>query len=216
MGRRSVHHTGSERRVRSRAASIGNLVSTFSFPSDPTGACSSVFLIVAASIVHCSFTTCGQRLFNAVVEQNVVYDIDICQLGGGEVNKAVNKISSAAVYDGLLTIELQSIIENPTIAAIEVNRVGETTPVNAPVSSPPTPFSTILINCGGSSYTDTRGRSWASDRYFKGGASYYNSANEISGTADDVIYLGERWGTFSYSIPLPKGDYDLILHFAEI
>jgi Malectin domain len=175
-----------------------------------------VFLIFTPPVMLCSFTTCGQRLFSAIVENNVVSDIDICQLGGGEVNRAVHKISQAVVYDGLLTIQLQPIIENPTIAAIEVNRVGEATPASAPVPSPPTPFATILINCGGLAYNDTRGRSWASDRYYKGGASYYNSAREIVGTADDVIYLGERWGAFSYNIPLPKGEYDLILHFAEI
>jgi Malectin domain/IPT/TIG domain len=163
-----------------------------------------VCLIVAASIVLCSFTTCGQRLFNAVVEQNVVNDIDICQLGGGEVNKAVNKISSAAVDDGLLTIELQPIIENPTIAAIEVNRVGEATAASATSAAPPTPFPTILLNCGGLSYNDTQGRLWKGDMFFQGGASYYNSAHEISGTVDDAIYQGERWGTFSYSIPIPK------------
>ena len=39
----------------------------------------------------------------------------------------------------------------------------------------------------------------------------------IAGTVDDVLYQSERWCTScSYSIPVPNGSYEVVLHFAEI
>ena len=38
----------------------------------------------------------------------------------------------------------------------------------------------------------------------------------ISGTDKPDLYQSERWGQFSYAIPVPNGAYTLRLHFAEI
>jgi hypothetical protein len=54
---------------------------------------------------------------------------------------------------------------------------------------------------------------WSPDTYFKGGQL---AASEKSATADDPeFYETERWGHFSYAIPVAPGGYDLILHFIE-
>jgi hypothetical protein len=54
---------------------------------------------------------------------------------------------------------------------------------------------------------------WRPDDYFEGGqlASY---ALEVSGTDDPELYETERWGNFSYAIPVTLGRYGLVLHFA--
>lgn len=54
---------------------------------------------------------------------------------------------------------------------------------------------------------------WSPDNYFEGGqlASY---AQEVSGTDDPELYETERWGNFSYAIPVTPGRYSLVLHFA--
>jgi hypothetical protein len=54
---------------------------------------------------------------------------------------------------------------------------------------------------------------WSPDNYFEGGqlASY---AQEVSGTDDPELYETERWGNFSYAIPVTPGKYSLVLHFA--
>lgn len=54
---------------------------------------------------------------------------------------------------------------------------------------------------------------WSPDNYFEGGqlASY---APEVTGTDDPELYETERWGNFSYSIPVTPGRYLLVLHFA--
>jgi hypothetical protein len=54
---------------------------------------------------------------------------------------------------------------------------------------------------------------WSPDNYFEGGqlASY---AQEVTGTDDPELYETERWGNFSYAIPVTPGRYAVVLHFA--
>jgi Malectin domain len=52
---------------------------------------------------------------------------------------------------------------------------------------------------------DAQGRQWGADRFFSGGMTYVNVAAPIDNTFDDIIYQGERYGLFSYSIPVPLG-----------
>ena len=42
------------------------------------------------------------------------------------------------------------------------------------------------------------------------------TSSPIDGTTDDVLYQSERWGEFSYNLPLANGDYTVVLKFAEI
>ena len=54
---------------------------------------------------------------------------------------------------------------------------------------------------------------WSPDNYFEGGqlASY---ALEVTGSDDPELYETERWGNFSYAIPVIPGKYSIVLHFA--
>ncbi len=54
---------------------------------------------------------------------------------------------------------------------------------------------------------------WSPDNYFEGGqmASY---TSPVSGTDDPELYETERWGNFSYAIPVSPGRYTVLLHFA--
>jgi hypothetical protein len=54
---------------------------------------------------------------------------------------------------------------------------------------------------------------WSPDNYFEGGelAAY---TTPVSGTDDPELYETERWGNFSYSIPVSPGKYFVTLHFA--
>ncbi len=61
---------------------------------------------------------------------------------------------------------------------------------------------------------DSSGRLWGSDRYFLGGRITRRSA-PVSETLDSKLYSSERWGHFSYSIPVAPGRYRLTLRFAE-
>ena len=54
---------------------------------------------------------------------------------------------------------------------------------------------------------------WSPDNYFEGGelASY---PTPVNGTDDPELYETERWGNFTYAIPVPPGKYTLTLLFA--
>jgi len=55
---------------------------------------------------------------------------------------------------------------------------------------------------------------WSSDVYFKGGQ-LAASEEPATGTDDPELYETERWGHFSYSIPVIPGRYTVVLHFIE-
>jgi hypothetical protein len=82
------------------------------------------------------------------------------------------------------------------------------TVTSAPVAN------SILINSGGSS-TTLSGRTWAADKNFSGGTKYSYGTIAIAGTTDDVLYRTERFGNFSYAVPVTNGNYTVKLHFAE-
>jgi hypothetical protein len=54
---------------------------------------------------------------------------------------------------------------------------------------------------------------WSPDNYFEGGqlAAY---TTPVSGTDDPELYETERWGNFSYAIPVSPGKYSVTLYFA--
>jgi hypothetical protein len=79
---------------------------------------------------------------------------------------------------------------------------------------PSSPNQVLALNSGGGAYTDSRGVRFEADRHFVGGASGKSTAT-IRGTADGALYRDERYGNFSYVIPLAAGSYDLTLKFVE-
>ncbi len=54
---------------------------------------------------------------------------------------------------------------------------------------------------------------WSPDSYFEGGqlAAY---TTPVSGTDDPELYETERWGNFTYAIPVSPGKYSVTLYFA--
>ena len=76
-------------------------------------------------------------------------------------------------------------------------------------------FPSKKLNSGGAAYTSARG-TFDADARFSGGAAVTYPARDIVGTSDDALYLAQREGTsFTYSIPIPNGQYSVRLHFAE-
>ena len=62
--------------------------------------------------------------------------------------------------------------------------------------------------------TDSDGHFWAADEYFCGGT-LVSRRHVILNRPDKALYQGERYGNFSYHIPLAPGKYTLTLHHAE-
>jgi len=81
------------------------------------------------------------------------------------------------------------------------------------VPSPPGRIHPIRIVAQTSPVTDSDGRLWAADEYFIGGNAVCRKS--VVGNSQDALYQGERFGNFSYRIPVAQGKYRLTLHFAE-
>jgi hypothetical protein len=63
-------------------------------------------------------------------------------------------------------------------------------------------------------YYSNDSRWWSPDSYFKGGQ--LSTSHEAAlGTDDPEFYETERWGHFSYAIPVAPGKYTVTLHFIE-
>jgi Malectin domain len=63
-------------------------------------------------------------------------------------------------------------------------------------------------------YYSDDSRWWSPDAYFKGGQ-LRASQEPALGTDDPEFYETERWGHFSYAIPVSPGQYTITLHFVE-
>lgn len=75
----------------------------------------------------------------------------------------------------------------------------------------------MCINAGGNAYTTAGGVDYLADQHYSGGRSSSYDI-DIADTEDDKLYQSERWGSFSYSIPVPSNSrpYNVALMFAEI
>jgi hypothetical protein len=68
---------------------------------------------------------------------------------------------------------------------------------------------------GDAPYADQAGNLWLADHYFRGGRSS-RFHNEVSGTKEPGLYQGERFGSFTYSVPVVSAaSYTVTIHFAE-
>ena len=58
------------------------------------------------------------------------------------------------------------------------------------------------------------GQEWSPDCYFKGGQTV-ERVGAVTGTAHPELYHVERYGNFSYAVPVAPGRYTVTLRFAE-
>jgi len=72
----------------------------------------------------------------------------------------------------------------------------------------------VRIVAQSNSYTDRSGQVWGPDRYSSQGRQVLHN-HPVEQSADPGLYYGERFGHFSYAIPVASGKYALTLHFAE-
>lgn len=105
--------------------------------------------------------------------------------------------------DGLLHLEFApGIKEKPFLNAIEI------------LPGIPDRLRPVRIVARATSVSASGGL-WSADRYFTGGQNVLR-ADPVKGTADPDLYKGERYGNFSYVIPvIARGHYTVRLRFAE-
>jgi hypothetical protein len=144
----------------------------------------------------------------------------------GDLQLAIWKKQFKALRDGdrffylndpyLITISQQYGIDyRHTLAEIIAMNTGVTVQPDVFKLEPaPAGGTTVRINAGGGAVAASIG-TFAADQSFTGGSTFSTTAS-ISGTADPALYQNERWGLFSYAIPVENGVYDVRLHFVEM
>lgn len=146
------------------------------------------------------------RLFDLLLNGKLLlksFDI-IKDSGGSNVGdeRVFKDVTPAA--DGALHLGFQALNDMPVLNAIAI------------VPAPRGRINPIRIVAQNSSYTDHAGNAWSPDRYYSGGQlALHIARTPVSRTSDPDLYSGERYGHFTYTIPVAPGKYKVTLRFAE-
>ena len=146
----------------------------------------------------------NSRVFDILANGKLLVDgFDIVSDAGGP------QIADVRVFkdmqpapDGFLRVTFHARREQPIIDALEV----EPAPLHK--------INPIRVVTQPNSVTDSQGQVWAPDNYYMGGM-ISNHWRSVSGTPDADLFGHERYGHFSYAIPVAAGSYTVNLYFAE-
>ena len=135
--------------------------------------------------------------------ETLLHDFDVLADAGGERTaeaKVFHDISPAS--DGQLHLSFSGRSGSAMLSAIEIlpGVRGQIRPVRIVARDVP--------------YYSNDSRWWSPDAYFKGGQ-ISSSQEPAQGTDDPEFYETERWGHFSYAIPVAPGKYAVTLYFIE-
>ncbi len=152
----------------------------------------------------------GQRLFRVTVNGNQVlsaFDVVADADGANVADERVFRNISPA-EDGVLHLSFSAMRSTAMLNAIEI------LPVSGGNVRP------IRIRAGWTTaWQDPAGQPWQADTYFMGGNALVRSTNPAQAgnsiAPDMAIYTSERWGHFSYALPVAEGRYRLTLKFCE-
>jgi hypothetical protein len=144
------------------------------------------------------------RIFDVYVNGTLIlerFDIFADAGGGGIVDERVFKDISPAA-DGRLHLSFRSFKDDALLSGIEI------------VPGIPGRLRPIRITTRTSSYLSPDQQLWGPDRFFRGGRSVVR-LNPVGAARDPELYQSERYGNFSYIIPVAEGSYTATLKFAE-
>jgi hypothetical protein len=152
----------------------------------------------------------GLRIFHVSANGKRIlegFDISADAPGANVADERVFRDISPA-EDGLLHLSFESVREPAVLSGIELLQVspGKVRPIRIRAGWP-------------ASWADSGGRRWQADAYFTEGNALVrrtNPARESDGPEGDLpLYSSERWGHFSYTVPVAEGKYRVILKFCE-
>ncbi|MGH9611759.1 MAG: malectin domain-containing carbohydrate-binding protein [Bryobacteraceae bacterium] len=130
------------------------------------------------------------------------FDIESDAMGADIADERVWKDIQPA-SDGKLHIAVESQIGKPILNAIEV------------LPGIPHKQLPIRLIAQPNSFIDHAGQLWSPDNYYLGGQDSVRRP-AVADTADPGIYAMERFGHFSYAMPVDtRSLYTVVLHFAE-
>lgn len=104
--------------------------------------------------------------------------------------------------DGYIHLDFSGSLGLPVINAIEI------------VPGVPHRLRPIRMVAQNSFFVDKSGNLWMPDTYYSSGQLAADKV-VIAGTAEPDLYAGERYGNFTYALPVDEGTYKLTLYFSE-
>jgi hypothetical protein len=142
----------------------------------------------------------GRRVFDVFVEdRKVIADLDIHAVAGKF--KAHDHCIPVWVRDGALNLDFRANANYPKLSGFVVEKWDGA--------------SQWGINAGGPRLVDGNGIVYEEDMFYSSGARAATSDHLLE-VGEGGPYRTERFGAFSYDIPLPDGVYQVTLKFAEI
>lgn len=146
----------------------------------------------------------NSRVFDILVNGKVVADgFDIVSDAGGPLIADIRVFKDIQPGpDGILRIGFHARREQPIVSGIEIE------------PAEPHRLNPVRIVTQPNSVTDSRGKVWEADNYYFGGQTS-NHWKVVNGTPDGDLFSNERYGHFTYAIPVAPGTYTATMHFAE-
>jgi hypothetical protein len=130
------------------------------------------------------------------------YDVIMSANGADVADEQVFRDVSPG-EDGLVRVWFSNQVGSPMVNGLEL------TP------GIPGKLKPIRLITQPTSFVDHKGQRWQADDYYTNG---FRSSDrrKVSGTEDPELFGAERFGHFSYAIPVDRrGTYTVVLHFAE-
>jgi|HubBroStandDraft_1064217.scaffolds.fasta_scaffold00214_16 hypothetical protein len=146
----------------------------------------------------------NSRVFDVLINGKLVIDsFDIVSDAGGPLIADIRVFKEVHPGpDGILKVGFHAKREQAIVSAIEVE------------TAEPHKLNPIRLVTQANSVTDSRGQVWEADNYYLGGQTS-NHWKAITGTPDADLFANERYGHFSYAIPVASGVYAANMYFAE-
>jgi len=146
----------------------------------------------------------NSRVFDILINGKVAIDsFDIVSDAGGPLIADIRVFKDIQPGpDGILRLGFHAKREQTIVSAIEIE------------AAAPHRLNPIRIVTQPNSVTDSRGQVWEADNYYSGGQTS-NHWRAVTGTPDADLFANERYGHFSYAIPVAPGSYAANIYFAE-
>ncbi len=147
----------------------------------------------------------GLRRFNVSLNgKPLLSGFDIVLDTGGMLNTADEKVFTDVSPDknGVLRLSFWASNDQALLSGIEI------------LPGIPGKMHPVRILAGARTAYDHDQQFWGADRYFLGGRVMQRIKN-VAHTKDPELFASERFGNFSYSIPVAPGRYSARMYFAE-
>jgi hypothetical protein len=151
---------------------------------------------------------------NKMMSQNHITGIQLDASGSATVNVTLLDTDPEGGYNHFVAAVEEGV--NPNLPTDEYGQTSNTVILEYDAGGPIEPLCFVSGNTGIAPYLSTDdGYTYEADQHFSGGTVFSSSA-AIDNTSDDIIYQSERYGDYSYNVPVPAGDYNVKLLFAEL